>query len=146
MWKRMQISRKTHKQFFGQDITFGINTTDRKKQLPCYGQRSTECPWFVLYVRNIIFVYRVFIWWYITDNLMNCWGFVCACARKRTQSLKAWRQSTNGLSRTALRPFQPPDTGVTKYFVPTFLFIIFGVMWDFVPWYWDPRWHFSIQK
>jgi len=85
---------------------------------------------------------------------MNSWGFcvcVCVCAcmrvpREGTQSLIAWRQSTNGLSRTALKPFQLPDTGVTKYFVPTLLFITFGVVWDWVPRYWGRRWHLNMQK
>ena len=72
--------------------------------------------------------------------------FLCVRARARKQSLKAWRQSTNGLSRTALKPFQIPDTGVAKYVVAILLFITFGAVWGWFPWYWGPNWHLSVQK
>jgi len=108
-----------------------------------YRQRSTDCP--CLFSMSEIYISIPSNQLVIYHRLLNeQLRFLCACAR--AYAIAESKQSTNGLSRTALKPFQIPDTGVTKYFVPILLFITLGVVWDRVLWYWGPKWYLSIQR
>ena len=111
-------------------------------------------PVFVPYVRNIYISipskYLVIYHRQLNEQLrfvfVRATARACARVSAHMQSLKAWRQSTNGLSRIALKPFQLPDTGVTKYSITILLFITFAAVWVWLPWYWGPAWQLSMQK